>query len=710
MRHLLIILSITIFFVENIYPRLYNLKINNVQNSQLKILTINVWSGLDYNGIFNMGEYETDEIRGNRFKSLVPRIKEISPDIIFIQEANPVSEYTTRLADSLNFNEIHHVCNAGFKLGPVGIPSNLKEGMAILANKTLNLELYDIWKLSGSFGLYGDIFSLHFDESIFAVVGKVIIKNRPFYLVNVHLSATPPMDERLLEGFEQFCNTKKLSIDNHDKTLAFWQKKINKRKCEIEQLLSHIKNIPAEYPVIVGGDFNMSPEDSLMNYFYKSGSFTDSFKKNSDSEVYSWNPEKSYNISFSTDQSKIDSSDIYNWLVAKNNKQKVRLDYILISDHFKEENIHESRIVFNSLKNGVLPSDHFGLVTSIDVDDTILTSPEESDIVSPLKKSIFEPLPILSYDTDTGFGYGTKAFLLNYLNLNESLDLILFQSTKGERWYRTVFSIPDFELRQGKIYPWAFDLLIDYDKWISYKFFGVGNKSKTENEEVYKRRLYEIGLTASRGFSPYFVGQFGVRYKNVINSNFEEESQLSKFDRSRVEYTSAFINLRYDSRNSFLNPSRGIVLQGEIEKSLNQIDFTHWQAWIQYYTILLYPKTVFATRFGLNTLNGTNLPIQVLLPIGGNNTLRGFPQDRFLDKTAALFNAELRLPIYNRLGGLIGWDAGKVWQSLNKVDYTDWATNTTLGLRYYMDTFVVRLDIGFSKETMGFYLNFGHIF
>jgi len=84
--------------------------------------------------------------------------------------------------------------------------------------------------------------------------------------------------------------------------------------------------------------------------------------------------------------------------------------------------------------------------------------------------------------------------------------------------------------------------------------------------------------------------------------------------------------------------------------------------------------------------------------------------DRFLDKTAALFNAELRLPIYNRLGGLIGWDAGKVWQSLNKVDYTDWATNTTLGLRYYMDTFVVRLDIGFSKETMGFYLNFGHIF
>jgi hypothetical protein len=43
----------------------------------------------------------------------------------------------------------------------------------------------------------------------------------------------------------------------------------------------------------------------------------------------------------------------------------------------------------------------------------------------------FEPLPLLSYDTNTGFGYGAKAFLLNFLQFRESFDFIVFLSTKG---------------------------------------------------------------------------------------------------------------------------------------------------------------------------------------------------------------------------------------------------------------------------------------
>ena len=50
-----------------------------------------------------------------------------------------------------------------------------------------------------------------------------------------------------------------------------------------------------------------------------------------------------------------------------------------------------------------------------------------------------EPLPILSYDSNTGFGFGAKAFFLNLLKLRESFDLIIFLSTKGERWLRFVF-------------------------------------------------------------------------------------------------------------------------------------------------------------------------------------------------------------------------------------------------------------------------------
>jgi hypothetical protein len=40
----------------------------------LKLLDINVWSGLDYKGYLNMGEYETPEVREKRFQALVTQI------------------------------------------------------------------------------------------------------------------------------------------------------------------------------------------------------------------------------------------------------------------------------------------------------------------------------------------------------------------------------------------------------------------------------------------------------------------------------------------------------------------------------------------------------------------------------------------------------------------------------------------------------------
>jgi hemolysin activation/secretion protein len=90
--------------------------------------------------------------------------------------------------------------------------------------------------------------------------------------------------------------------------------------------------------------------------------------------------------------------------------------------------------------------------------------------------------------------------------------------------------------------------------------------------------------------------------------------------------------------------------------------------------------------------------------------LRGSPQDRYLDKSHLILNAELRFPVFWRFGGVLGMDAGKVWPSLGDMDFRGWIVNTTIGLRFYMKTFVVRLDIGLGKESTGFYFNFGHIF
>ncbi|MFC1530621.1 BamA/TamA family outer membrane protein, partial [Gemmatimonadota bacterium] len=178
-------------------------------------------------------------------------------------------------------------------------------------------------------------------------------------------------------------------------------------------------------------------------------------------------------------------------------------------------------------------------------------------------------------------------------------------------------------------------------------------------------------------------------------------------------------NLRYDTRDSFINPTRGVVVQGEMEHipdiGSNDVPYTRWGAQLQFFRVLREPDVIFAFRGVTQDLEGEALPIAVLLPIGGVNSMRGMAQDRYLDSASALINAEVRFPLYRRLGGVAGFDAGKVWNQSRNFDLEYWATNLAVGLRYYLDTFVVRVDIGFGRdafggENTGFYFNFGHLF
>jgi outer membrane protein assembly factor BamA len=332
--------------------------------------------------------------------------------------------------------------------------------------------------------------------------------------------------------------------------------------------------------------------------------------------------------------------------------------------------------------------------------------------------SDIEYIPIVSYDTDTGFGYGIKVFFFNQLNNRESFDVLLFNSTKGERYYKFVFSWPDLEHRQGKEYLWAIDVLAEYDKWIKYNYFGIGNASEFSSREHYTREPFELSATLSSGFTSYLVGQIRVKYLSMLSYNFKSDGMLEalppKVNNPDINYISFTGSIRYDTRNSFINPVSGKVIQIDIEAAPllfnTNTEFLMAAIWLQYYTNFLLKKLIFASRFGIRRVFGDQIPLQIHIPIGGNNTLRGLLQDRFLDKAAILINTELRFPIFYRFGGIAGIDAGRVAGSISKINFTNWAINPIVGLRYYMDKFVIRLDVGFGKNTTGIYFNFGHIF
>lgn len=686
----------------------------------LKVVTMNIWTGLDYVGNWSIGEYEPEAVREQRSRMLIKELKNIQPDVIALQEVNPASSLGSAIADELGYDCIYERTNAGLKIGAIGFPSNLDEGLVILAKKSLRLEFVDVWNLSYGFGLFGNAASLHWTERRLALVGKIRIGMAEVYVANVHISSAVPDDSSARSVARQIASNRTQEERKIAEIVEGCFSDAGSRMQSVELMLKQLNGPYAEKPCIVLGDFNATSSQPEVRFLRTEGELLDACEIAGIGSALTWDPDRNTNIRYSVQpvDAHGDSLGPSGLLSAWYDGRPRTIDHIFLNRRWQPTDVVDGRIVLDKPENGLFASDHYGLLASLDVARLVKAVRMNADEVPTTAEKELEGFPILSYDTDTGLGYGAKGFFLNYLGANESFDVLAFNSTKGERWYRAVFSVPDFELRQGKVYPLSFDLTVDYDKYLKNNFYGVGNLSKPTDLETYTKEPLEILGVLSRGFTREFVAQVGLKYRMVRNSGYGQSSlfvrSLPVINLGTSRALTIVGSVRYDSRDSFVNPSRGQVAEIDAETggswllgdySINSSTFA-----LQTYHVLFYPKTVFAAKLWGQAVGGSDLPIHVLPTAGGNRSLRGYPQDRFLDKTAMGVNGEVRFPIYWRLGGVLGIDAARVFTSLTNVTPVDWAYSPVVGLRFYMDTFVVRADIGFGRETTGFYLNFGQLF
>ncbi len=684
----------------------------------LKTVTINAWSGSDYRGTFAFGLYESAEQRGQRYRLLLQGLKDADPDVIFVQEANPARSFARRLAKDLGMSQVHQVCISGLKAFGLGVPANFSEGNAILARPALQLAKLDDWKLSGSPGLYSDCFSFHLDETVSALLARILIDDKPVNLLCVHLSATPEDTDALRDSLETLRYQGAITQQEYTDIRRTWQKGIHRRDKETKLLLKRIKQLPKDVPLVVGGDFNATPQSRLIRDFISQGGFTQLSYAESAPEAVTWDAAFNSNTYYSQYPQDARGNALEAWPAfrAKADGLDRRLDYVLARYAGSSADTLASRVILKSPDWGLNASDHYGVEATLDRNKLLAGTQPLFSPIFPEEKSRFSGGLFGMYDTDTGFGGGAKAYFFNFLHSNEALDLTLFASTKGERWCRAVFSVPDRELRQGRQYPVTADVLIDYDKWIKSNYFGTGSYTYWGDREYYTKIPLELSMACSWPFSRFVAGRMGLKYRSVTWKKFEPGGWLDDYyvrDSSHRDFYTLPIGLRYDSRDSFNNPSRGLLAQGEMDAGYEGSNlFAKYSLNLQSYNVLCYPRTVLALRFLLQSLDFENHrpPLQALLPVGGGTTLRGSPQDRYLGRTAAVANAELRFPIYKWLGGIAAWDFGKVWNTPRLLDLKEWPNNPTLGLRLNLQDFIVRLDAGFGMHATGLYFNFGQAF
>ncbi len=335
---------------------------------ELTLVTINVWSGLDYRGVVRMGEYESRPVRLARYHLLLDELQALDPDVIAVNEANPLPGYIRRLARDLDYDYIYNVGMSGAKIGCLGIPVNFKEGDAILARKSLHIRKVGAKRLSPGAGYIGNLWSFHFAESNQALAGRITVNGQSVFIVNTHLHAGLPDDERWQREIDMIHQSRSLTDEEYLQVLEWWRSGIDRRQNEVQTLLAWMRAvIPQEAPVVLMGDFNAGPNSEEITWVL-TDDFVDTWSQvhGPDDAGFTWEPKENTNI-----QAYYDVPDpydaavsVYEGLEALNRQVSRRIDYIFVKN-VPGEHIMVGEVVLNRAPGNQHPSDHFGVLTKI---------------------------------------------------------------------------------------------------------------------------------------------------------------------------------------------------------------------------------------------------------------------------------------------------------------------------------------------------------
>ena len=192
--------------------------------------------------------------------------------------------------------------------------------------------------------------------------------------------------------------------------------------------------------------------------------------------------------------------------------------------------------------------------------------------------------------------------------------------------------------------------------------------------------------------------------------------------------------LIFDTRDFEPDPTRGyyVEIANEFSSPIIGSQFDFNKLFIQgrvYKKIPIGTRTVFGGRFGVGNIFGSNAPFfefqdqwspdGSINALGGKQSLRGHRANRFLARSLAFANFELRIRLAEvkvkkqrfAFGIAPFFDAGTVrdkWQDLN---FTNIKTSYGGGLRIaWNQSTIISFDYGVSKEDKLFYFGIGQAF
>jgi outer membrane protein assembly factor BamA len=168
----------------------------------------------------------------------------------------------------------------------------------------------------------------------------------------------------------------------------------------------------------------------------------------------------------------------------------------------------------------------------------------------------------------------------------------------------------------------------------------------------------------------------------------------------------------YDTRNNLISPTDGMAVTAyaEINQNIRNHDFPIFSRY-ELEVKKLFPseskRAILILRADLQATLGDQVPFFEQSSLGGQNNLRGYGVDRFIDKNLIAASIEERIHLARaKIAGVAAdfeiapfLDTGQVFNSFKDVSFKDYRMTPGVGFRGIVRPNVVgRIDYGYSKE------------
>lgn len=326
--------------------------------------------------------------------------------------------------------------------------------------------------------------------------------------------------------------------------------------------------------------------------------------------------------------------------------------------------------------------------------------------------------------------YGTSGSLYAAFNpsLERSIELNIAQSAKVNYDYEA--KLRQSALLDGKLEINAFAATFADG---SARFYGFNARSPVQQETNYSDQEITYNISATWHLGRKYYLELGDRFRDVkirrgavtqvpyIGDRFtpEQVPGLDGFTTHAPRISLIYSTLDYRNLPTFGGYAR-ITFEPTLKALGGAANYNHYEVEAKGYIPLDNDKRYISVfRFMYNQTLGNDVPFLEQSILGGENSLRGYGRNRFIDNTYLLVNLEQRIRLFRWevFNVNADWelapffDVGSVMDNIGSMQWKNFEFNPGIGFRATVRPNIVgRIDVGIGHNGPAVYVGLGYPF